>query len=149
VIDGGTFTINSQDQVTGNGVMFVLKNGASLKWNGGSAISLTAPTVSQLAAMGITDNRLAGMLVFEDRASTGARDAKINGNSSTVLNGKIYMSKSDVDIQGSATVTSQCLMIVGLKVTITGNGSLGSFCPTGQTVTDSLGSSSARVYLVA
>lgn len=149
VVNGGALKINAQYGFTGNGVMFVLKSGASIQINGGASISLTAPTVSQLAAMGITDERLAGMLVFEDRDSEGSRASRINGNASTILNGKMYLSQSNVTLEGTAKVTSQCLMIAAATITITGNGSLGSFCPAGQSVTDSIGGNQARVYLVA
>lgn len=149
VINGGVLRINAQYSFTGTGVMFVLKNGASITLNGGSNVSLTAPTVGQLAAMGITDERLAGMLVFEDPDSPGSTTSKINGNAVTTLNGKIYMSKSLVELTGSAKVTSQCLMIVADKITVSGTGTLGSFCPTDQTITDSIGGGKRRVYLVS
>ena len=148
VIDGGTLKINAQYSFVGTGVMFVLKNGASIEVNGGANISLSAPTVSQLAAMGINDERLAGMLVFEDPESEGA-ESKINGNAATVLNGKFYLPRSRVVMSGTATVTSQCLMIVADKIKLTGNGTLGSFCPPNHTITDSIGGPSGRVYLVA
>ncbi|GGJ66039.1 hypothetical protein GCM10011393_40360 [Sphingopyxis bauzanensis] len=150
VIDGGNLKINAQHSFVGTGVMFVLKNGASVEINGGAEIALTAPTVSQLAQMGITDERLAGMLVFEDPGSEGG-DSKINGNASTVLNGKFYLSKSSVEMTGTAKVTSQCLMIVADKIKLSGNGTLGSFCPPGQAISeaDSVGRATGRVYLVS
>lgn len=149
VINGGQLKINAQYTFVGAGVMFVLKNGASIDINGGANVSLTAPTVAQLAAMGITDERLAGMLVFEDTSSSTKGDSKINGNAATIINGKIYMPKSQVTLSGTATVTSQCLMIVADKIKLTGNGTLGSFCPAGQHVADSIGGTNGRVYLVA
>ncbi|MEY4269939.1 MAG: hypothetical protein RLZZ58_1155 [Pseudomonadota bacterium] len=151
VINGGSLTIRAQDSFTANGVIFVLKGGARFHINGGASVSMTAPTVSQLAGMGITDERLAGMLIFEDRANSTNQSSIINGNASTILNGKIYMSQSDVTINGTASVTSQCLMIAASTVTITGNGSLGSFCPANTTISedDSIGGGDARVYLVA
>lgn len=148
VIDGGTLKINAQYSFVGTGVMFVLKNGASIQINGGANISLSAPTISQLAAMGIVDERLAGMLVFEDPDSEGD-ESTINGNSATVLNGKFYLPRSRVEMSGTATVTTQCLMIVADKIKLTGNGTLGSFCPPNQEITDSVGGASGRVYLVA
>jgi hypothetical protein len=151
VINGGSLTIRAQDSFTANGVIFVLKGGASFTINGGASVSMTAPTVAQLSAMGIDDERLAGMLIFEDRSNDTEKSSIINGNASTILNGKIYMSQSDVTINGTAKVTSQCLMIASATVTITGNGSLGSFCPANQTISedDSIGGETARVYLVA
>ena len=132
VIDGGTLTIHAQYNQTGAGVMFVLKNGAGLVINGGSTVNLTAMSVSQLEAAGVTHDqavKLAGMLIFEDRNSQGNTGNKFNGNSSTVLNGTVYLPKSTLDIRGTAGVTSQCLMLVASTITISGNAAMQSFCP--------------------
>lgn len=83
IIDGGGVEISGQYAVVGSGVMFVLKNGAYIKINGGSNINLTAIQASELVSRGISQtnaNALAGMLVFEDRNSTGTDRSKINGN---------------------------------------------------------------------
>lgn len=149
VINGGNLKINAQYTFTGTSVMFVLKNGASITLNGGANISLTAPTEADLAGFGITDKRLAGMLVFEDPNSPGSDTSKINGNSYTTLNGKIYLPKSNVELLGTATVTSQCLMVVADKITVSGNGTLGSFCPTDTDHSIAIGGGSGRVYLVS
>jgi Flp pilus assembly protein TadG len=149
VIDGGKLKVNAQHDFTGNGVMFVLKNGAYIEINGGANISLTAPTVAQLESAGVFDPRLAGMLVFEDRTSEGSNNNKLNGNAETILNGKIYLSKSHMQINGSARVTSQCLMIVSNTMEITGNAVLGNLCPDNQEITDAVGTQRHRVYLVA
>ncbi|MDG2002860.1 MAG: hypothetical protein P8J20_05960, partial [Novosphingobium sp.] len=41
VVDGGDLDVNAQYSLSGQGVMFVLKNGAGIKINGGADISLT------------------------------------------------------------------------------------------------------------
>lgn len=148
VIDGGQLKINAQHIVSGTGVMFVLKNGATMKINGGANINLTAPTITELDAMGIDDERLAGMLVFEDPDSEGG-ESTLNGNATTILNGKIYLGQSTLNITGSANVTSQCLMLVADKLKISGTGDLGSFCPTGQEIDTVIGTQKAKVNLVA
>lgn len=132
VIDGGGLEIDGLYNVVGNGVMFVLKNGAYIKINGGVDINLTAMQASDLMDRGLSQeeaNKLAGMLVFEDRESEGSLKSNINGNASTVLNGTIYMSKSGIDFSGTAKVTSQCLMIAALTIKITGTANMSSFCP--------------------
>lgn len=149
VINGGKLKVNAQHDFTGNGVMFVLKNGAYIEINGGADIALTAPTVSQLEAAGVFEPRLAGMLVFEHRDSEGSDKNKLNGNANTILNGKVYLSKSHMQINGSARVTSQCLMIVASTMEITGNANLGNLCPDDQQITDEVGTQRHRVYLVA
>ncbi len=157
VIDGQNksnqgLEINGQTQVTGAGVMFVLKNGAFIKINGGANINLTAMTVAQLEQAGVSASQaslLNGMLVFEDRNSTGSRDSMINGNAATTLNGSVYLSKSNLNFSGTANVTSQCLMLVSGTITISGNVDMESFCPDGVVEDTEVASGSPSVKLVA
>ncbi|MEO6041773.1 MAG: TadE/TadG family type IV pilus assembly protein [Croceibacterium sp.] len=134
ILNGGGLQIDGQYQVNGSSVMFVLKNGAYIDINGGTNVNLTAIQASDLIARGVSTanaNLLAGMLVFEDRASTGSSKFKINGNASTILNGTIYMPVSQMNFSGTAGVTSQCLMIAANRINITGNANMSTFCPAG------------------
>lgn len=153
VIDGGRVKITGQYQVTGSGVMFILKNGAYFDFAGGSDITLTAPTSAQLQAFGLTSTQatqFAGMLLYVDRNSAGTTNRNtINGNSSTVLNGKFYLPKSEVTFSGTAQVTSSCLLIAAKMITLTGTTNMTSFCPSGMTNSDSVGGGAASVKLVA
>jgi hypothetical protein len=154
VINGGTLTIHAQYNQTGAGVMFVLKNGAGMVINGGSNVNLTAMSISQLEAAGVTHDqavKLAGMLIFEDRNSPGNDGNKFNGNASTVLNGTVYLPKSALDIRGTAGVTSQCLMLVASTITISGNAAMESFCPPDQQASadDAVLTTNDRVRLVS
>lgn len=151
IIDGGGLEIDGQYEVSGAGVMFVLKNGAYVKINGGSQINLTAIQASDLIARGVSEadaNKLAGMLIFEDRNSEGTNKNNINGNASTVLNGTIYLPKSGIDFTGTASVTSQCLMIAASTIRITGTANMTTFCPAGATNDDVVANEITRVKLV-
>jgi Flp pilus assembly protein TadG len=151
VIDGGGVEISGQYNVVGSGVMFVLKNGAYIKINGGSNINLTAIQASELVSRGVSQtdaNALAGMLVFEDRGSTGTERSKINGDSATVLNGTIYLPHSGIDFTGTAKVTSQCLMIAANTITISGTANMTSFCPPGMTEDTVVAREMTKVKLV-
>lgn len=151
VIDGGGVEISGQYAVVGSGVMFVLKNGAYIKINGGSNINLTAIQASELVSRGVTEtnaNALAGMLVFEDRNSTGTDRSKINGDSATVLNGTIYLPNSGIDFTGTARVTSQCLMIAADTITISGTANMSSFCPPGVTEDTVVAKEVSKVKLI-
>lgn len=151
VIDGGGVEISGQYAVVGSGVMFVLKNGAYIKINGGSNINLTAIQASELVSRGVSEtnaNALAGMLVFEDRTSTGTDRSKINGDSSTVLNGTIYLPNSGIDFTGTAKVTSQCLMIAADTITISGTANMSSFCPPGVTEDTVVAKEVSKVKLI-
>lgn len=152
IIDGGQLEINGQYAVSAAGVMFVLKNGASVKINGGSNINLTAIQASDLIARGVPEadaNKLAGMLIFEDRNSPGSNNSnKINGNTATVLNGTIYLPRSSMDFTGTASVTSQCLMIAAATIKITGTANMSSFCPAGMQEDTIVANEISKVKLV-
>ena len=132
--------------------MFVLKNGAYIDFNGGSSVTLTAMTVTELQSAGVSAAQadlLEGMLVFEDRNSSGTNKDKINGNASTILNGTIYLPKSNITIDGTAGVTSRCLMIAANTITIQGTANFSTYCPAGLHEDDSIGGGVATVKLVA
>lgn len=152
IIDGGQLDIPAQYAVSGAGVMFVLKNGASVKINGGSKINLTAIQAAELIARGVPEvdaNKLAGMLIFEDRNSPGTSNRNsINGNAATVLNGTIYLPRSSIDFTGTATVTSQCLMIAAATIRIAGNTNMSTFCPPGMTEDTVVANEISKVKLV-
>ncbi|MEP5938949.1 MAG: pilus assembly protein TadG-related protein [Erythrobacter sp.] len=156
VIDGGTLKVNASYSLTGNGVMFVLKNGADIQINGGASINLSAMTKNELLAAysspAITAEaaeELAGMLIFEHPDSAGSDRAKINGNSSTSLNGTIYMPNSTVELLGSAKGTSACLMLAAGSIKIGGTADLSTFCPPGDTIDTFSVNGGTRVRLVA
>ena len=154
VINGGRVKVTGQYQVTGSGVLFVLKNGAFIDIAGGSAISLTAPTSAQLQLTGgisaTQAAQFAGMLVYEDRASPGTTNSnKLNGNSATTLNGKIYLPNSDITFSGTAQVTTACLLIAANRITLTGTTNMSSFCPPGSQETDQVSQGVTTVKLVA
>ncbi len=152
VINGGGVDIDGQYQVTGNGIIIVLKNGAYIKINGGSNVNLTAANSTQLQAAGVSAtsaNQLAGMLVFEDRSSSGSNKTNINGNTSTTLNGYLYFPVSTVNFAGTATVTSQCLMLVARKIIMAGTLNFSTFCPPGLVETTNVSSAASIVKLVS
>lgn len=154
VIDGGRLKITGQHQVTGAGILVILKNGAYIDIAGGSDINLTAATAAQLTQVGglsaAQAAEFAGMLIYEDRASPGTDNRNtLNGNSSTILNGKIYLPKSDIRFSGTAGVTSACLLIAAANITLEGTTNMSSFCPSGMANTDEVTSGRATVKLVA
>ena len=150
VIDGGTLRINSDHLVTStSGVMIVLRNGATLDINGGAGVSLRPMSKAELdaAITGGTDmvagsdtELLAGMLVME---STGGReamvDSRINGSAGLTLNGTIYLPGTQLDLSGTAGVSSQCLMIAASMIRFSGDMVFTSLCPPQQTETQTAG----------
>ncbi len=151
ILDGGGLDISGNYTVSGSSVMFVLKNGAYIDIRGTSNINLTAIQAADLIARGVSTsdaNKLAGMLVFETGSSTSDRN-KINGNASTVLNGAVYLPNSNIDFSGTASVTSQCLLIASKTIRFTGNVNMTNFCPTDISETHVSGKTKSTVKLVA
>jgi Flp pilus assembly protein TadG len=154
VVNGGTLDLTGNYTVTGTNVMFVLKNGATLKLGGsgnGNTVSLTPMQASDFTSMYGTSttlaNRYANMLIFEDRNNNPSSDHIINGNSTSLFQGTIYLPAGTARVNGTASLDSSCLQISAKYINILGNAYLDTRCPTTQT--NSAGSSVAKVRLVA
>jgi hypothetical protein len=48
----------------------------------------------------------------------------------------VYLPVSNLDVRGTAGVTSQCLMLVASTITISGNAAMESFCPPNENPSD-------------
>lgn len=117
IIDGGTFTINGNVSVSGEGVTFYLTGGASLKFNGTAEIDLSAPTSGPYS----------GLLFFGDRSDSGVTH-NISGNADSELAGAIYLSAGDIDFRGNAEIGDGCVQIIGDTVAFSGSSSLELEC---------------------
>ena len=146
---------NGMDFIAASGYVKTLDYSSSGKYSNyfNGNISLTAMQASDLIARGIPAdeaNELAGMLVFEDPDSPGNTSKNnINGNALTVLNGTIYLPKSNVDFSGTATVTSQCLMVAAATIRFVGDANMSTFCPAGMTEDTVVAKTTSKIKLVA
>ena len=152
VIDGGTLDLAANYNVTGTGVMFVLKNGATLKLGGsgnGNSINLTPMSSANFAGTDYAAQAddLAGILIFEDRESNPTQDHILNGNSNTLAEGLIYLPKGNLRVNGTADVAAQCLQISAYTIEVLGSAFLETLCPVDEAT--EVGSSLADVRLVA
>ncbi|WP_217906649.1 TadE/TadG family type IV pilus assembly protein [Qipengyuania atrilutea] len=153
VVDGGTLDLTGNYDVNGQGVMFVLRNGAQLKLGGsgnGNKLNLTPPTEADLVGLVGPEQakKLEGILVFEERDNEPAQPGHIfNGNSHSLVEGLIYLPSGELTINGTANVTSQCLQITAKRLRINGNATIETLCPTDQTTV--VGSGVPKVRLVA
>ena len=152
VIDGGKFSLTGGQTLIGEGVMFVLKNGASIDIAGGAKVYLTPMTIQQLidiAGVAAEDAaQLENMLIFEHPDSAGSATATITGGSNFDLNGVIYMPNSELTLAGNMGASAECLMIAPGKLKISGTADLANFCPAGKTHDVVVGEGSTRVRLV-
>lgn len=155
VINGGTLDLTGNYNVTGTNVMFVLKNGATLKLGGsgnGNTLTLTPMVSSQFTSspyaysQALAD-RYAGMLIFEDHDSNPTSSHIINGNSNSLIEGTIYLPTSDARVNGTADINSGCLQITAKTITVLGNATLETRCDASQT--NSAGGGVPTVSLVA
>jgi hypothetical protein len=71
---------------------------------------ITAPTTGPFA----------GIAVYQDRRATGGTD-KINGGSSSMIQGAMYFPKDQLWINGSGSANAMCAMFIGWTLTFTGN----------------------------
>ena len=152
VVDGGLFKVNAQDTVIGQGVMIVLKNGAGIEINGGATLSLRAMSTEEMITYaGIPEAqalKLKDMLIFEDRTSSGREGNSVNGNAGAVLDGTVYLPKSELTFNGTFGVVSRCLVITAKRLKISGNTHMESFCPADVYNTVSIGGGTTSVKLV-
>lgn len=143
-VDGNSFSLGSQANVSGDGVTIILTSSsaatnpgsiATLSMNGGATVQLTAPT----------SGTYAGVLFYQDRrASSGSSDT-INGNASSKLQGAFYFASQALQFNGTSGMTTDCLQLVGLRLTFTGNTAISNNCPAGSGASSFVGS---RVSLV-
>jgi Flp pilus assembly protein TadG len=132
-IVGGTLTINASANVTANGVTFVLTGNNSLapgagyatvKINGGAALSLIAPTTGPTAGMALWQDAGAP---FASNATCGNGNAqnKINGGSLQLITGAIYFPNQSVCYNGNSSTTlgaaGSCTQLIARTLDFTGN----------------------------
>lgn len=131
IVDGN-FDIGAQANVSGSGVTFILTSNQAasnpysigeLKINGGATVNLTAQT----------SGTYAGLLFYQDRraSDSGGNANIINGTSSSVYQGAIYMPSQEVTFNGTTGMTTTCFFLVSRRVTFTGNASIDNSCPAG------------------
>ena len=126
IIDRGSFWLNSQADVVGDGVTIILtgttpSNVATIDVAGGAKLDLRAPTTAE-------DATWHDVLFFQD--PMGSTDlSKIAGGSDLVLEGIVYMPNGEVRFTGNSGQHAECLLLVAYRVNITGDTSLDNNCP--------------------
>ena len=118
IVEGGEFRINSNANITGDGVIFYLADGVAMNFNGTARVSFTPPLTGPYT----------GMVVFGSRLSTGVSHL-VNGNVGSILDGVVYAAESHITWSGNAqTSFAGCTQIVSNTVTFTGNGAVSIHC---------------------
>ena len=137
-LDQGSLTVNGGATMTGTGVTLVFTsssghNYASAQINGGAVINLVAPTTGPTA----------GIVLFGDRNMTAGTSFKLNGGSTQVFGGAVYLPRGAVQFAGGAASTNGCLQMVADTIAFTGNANFAINCK--GYGTKPLGSSTAQL----
>jgi hypothetical protein len=122
-MDRGSLQVAGGATMTGTGVtiVFTSSNGhnyATATINGGSSISLTAPTSGPTA----------GIVMFGDRNMPLGTVYKFDGGSGQGFGGAIYFAKGAIDYAGGADANTNCTQVIGDTVNFVGNSTLAINC---------------------
>jgi Flp pilus assembly protein TadG len=154
VIDGGVLDLtDNKSHVTGNGVMFLLRNGAQVKIGGsggGGVVNLSPLEAADFVGTPNESNKnlYGGMLIYEDTTGQTSPVAHVfNGNSNITVRGTLYLPNGDLTINGGGNANPMCFQLWASTLKINGNASLTTTCTSTQT--NSAGSSAGGVRLVA
>lgn len=121
-------SFGSQANITATGVTFILtaNNAASntgsiatVDMNGGAQLNMTAPT----------SGTYAGILFYQDRRASNMATNKINGNSSSTLQGALYFPKQELQFNGTSGMNTRCIQIVARRIDWRGNAQIDNVCP--------------------
>ena len=93
-----------------------------------------------------TANCYDGMIFYQDRNATADNTIKINGNSSSKLEGALYFPRADLEFNGTTGMNTNCMQLVSKRVTFKGNSAVNNSCPSGSSGHDFTGK---KVRLVA
>ena len=122
IIKGGSLSVGGGATLTGLGVTIVLTgsgaNYATVNLQGGSTVTLTAPTTGATA----------GMAFFQDRNAPASGTNSFNGGTGQSITGALYFPKQTVKFGGGTTANITCIEIVARAVTFTGNATLKLDC---------------------
>lgn len=91
--------------------------------NAGAHLDLHAPT----------SGTYSGILIYQDRRASNCGNwcNKINGDSSSTIEGSIYMPQQEVQINGGSGMNTNCLQAVAWQLQFAGNTSINNTCPAG------------------
>jgi len=130
----GDVDMGAQAVVTCTGCTIILTNSTPSSTGG-----LNINAGAQLNMSAATTGTYAGILFYQNRGATANVVNKINGNSSSTFQGAFYFPNQEVEFQGTAGLTYNCLKLVSRKVTFTGNSTVTNSCPANSGVPDITG----------
>ena len=134
IIDGGSLNIGAQAHVSCTGCTFVLTSRTAatnpstignVDINGGAQLNISSPS----------SGTYAGIMIYQDRRAVDGTNAsqqnRLNGNSSSVLQGAFYFPSQQVTFNGTAGMTTDCMQLVARRVLYSGNMHIANTCASG------------------
>ncbi len=126
IMDRGSFKVESQATVTGEGVTIILTGNspstvADIRFAGGADVDLRAPTAAE-------NPTWKNVLFFQDPMGSD-KESVLAGDSYLDLEGVVYFPNGEVRFTGSSGQHSECLLLVAQRVSFRGDASLENNCP--------------------
>jgi hypothetical protein len=118
IVDGGSFKVNANANVSGSGVTFYLTNSATADMNGNATVNLSAPTTGDYS----------GMLFFADKNNSSGSGHKFNGTATSKMTGAIYSPNQSVNYLGNFSGQNGCTQVVAKSIQWNGNTSMAVDC---------------------
>jgi hypothetical protein len=131
ILNGGDLTANAGTTLTCVRCTFILTTDATnissnsigkITFNGGATINLTAPTTGVYS----------GLVIYKDRRAPNCNNCnKINGNSTSFIEGGIYVPTQELQMSGNGGINTNCVQMVAWQLQFTGNTTITNTCPGG------------------
>jgi Flp pilus assembly protein TadG len=131
IINGGSLSANAGSTITCTRCTFILTTNATnitnnsignVTFNGGATINLVAPTSGPYS----------GLVIYQDRRAPYCQNCnKINGNSSSLIEGAMYFPNQELQISGDSGLNTNCVQLVAWQLAFTGNTNITNVCPGG------------------
>jgi hypothetical protein len=122
IINGGSFNIGGNVQLTGTGVTIVLtgsgSNYATATIGNGANVTLSAPTTGATA----------GMVFFGDPKGPTTNTESFEGGASEKLTGALYFPHQTVAYSNGTTTPTTCTQLIGWHLQFKGGASFNSNC---------------------
>ena len=133
VLNGGDLDLGSQANVTATNNTFYF---TSSKGTINSSNDIGGPRINASAQINFaapTSGTYDGILMLQDRRALDGNSVqnKINGNSSSFMQGSIYFPSQEVVFNGGSGMNTDCVFMVVRRLEFSGNSTLKNDCPLG------------------
>jgi hypothetical protein len=131
ILNGGDLSVNAGATLNCTRCTFILTTNdtnitsnsiGNVTFNGGANINLVAPTTGTYA----------GLVLYQDRRAPYCQNCnKINGNSSSLIEGAMYFPTQELQVSGDSGMNTNCIQLVAWQLAFTGNTTVTNVCPGG------------------